>query len=63
MHPQNGKTNLNPFLSLVDGSTHDRSLHGVSTHIMSRNFLSQQKVIEVLFILGTRIVIQLNYWG
>ena len=32
-------------------------------HIISGNFLSQQKVIEVLFILGTGVVIQLSRRG
>ena len=63
MHPQSGYTNLNPHLSQVEGSTRDLLPHVVSTHIIPHNFLSQQKVIEVLFILGTRVVIQLNHGG
>lgn len=63
MHPQTNYTNLNPLFSLVEGSTRDLLPHVVSTHIISHNFLSQQKVIEVLFILDTGVVIQLNHWG
>lgn len=44
-------------------STCDLLPHVVSTHIISGNFLSQQKVIEVLFILGTGVVIQLSRRG